>query len=166
MHQSIEFILFWNDTPHVSDGLSVHHQECKTVNLSNRYCCLLASKQTAVPVWQMPVAVCTLLNSWWRTVRPSETCRVSFQNKINLRHWCILLYLLWKQKTIKCRFVLPAVCLMLTRRVYCKWCTIRSSHGVLGFFYCGPVGCDTVWSYLLIPAFQKSISTNTTTFEL
>ena len=30
----------------------------------------------------MPVAVCTVLNSWWWTERPSETCRVSFQNKI------------------------------------------------------------------------------------
>jgi len=38
-------------------------------------------------VWQMPVAVCTVLNSWWWTERPSETCRVSFQNKINLIHW-------------------------------------------------------------------------------
>ena len=44
---------------------------------------------TAVSVWQMPVAVCTVLNSWWWTERPSETCRVSFQNKINLIHWCI-----------------------------------------------------------------------------
>jgi len=29
MHQCIKFILFWNDTLHVSDGLSVHHQEFK-----------------------------------------------------------------------------------------------------------------------------------------
>ena len=36
MHQCIKFILFWNDILHVSDGLSVHHQQ------------LLASKQTAV----------------------------------------------------------------------------------------------------------------------
>ena len=54
-----------------------------------RYCCLLASKQTAVSVWQMPVAVCAVLNSWWWTERPSETCRVSFQIKINLIQWCI-----------------------------------------------------------------------------
>jgi len=58
MHQRIKIILFLNDTLHVSDGLSVHHQEFNTVhaakiNLSNRYCCLLASKQTAVSVWQM-----------------------------------------------------------------------------------------------------------------
>jgi len=53
MHQCIKFILFWVDTLHVSDGLSVHHQE-----------------------------------------RPSETCRVSFQNKINLLHWCIWLVIL------------------------------------------------------------------------
>jgi len=41
-----------------------------------------ASKQTAVSVWHTPVAVCTVLISWWWTERPSETCRVSFQNKI------------------------------------------------------------------------------------
>ena len=29
----------------------------------------------------MPVAVCTVLNSWRWTERPSETCRVSFQKK-------------------------------------------------------------------------------------
>ena len=31
MHQCIKFTLFWNDTLHVSDGLSVHHQESTTV---------------------------------------------------------------------------------------------------------------------------------------
>ena len=52
---------------------------------------LFASKQTAVSVWHMPVVVCTILNSWWWTEKPSETWRVSFQNKINLIHWCIWL---------------------------------------------------------------------------
>ena len=32
MYQCIKFILFWIDTLHVSDGLSVHHQEFKTVH--------------------------------------------------------------------------------------------------------------------------------------
>jgi len=36
MQQRIKFILFWNDTLHVSDGLSVDHQESV---------CLLASRQ-------------------------------------------------------------------------------------------------------------------------
>ena len=138
MHQCIKFILFWNDTLHVSDGLSVHHQEFKTVHTATGICqtdtavyllanrkqylfdkCLLLyvqswtpddgrknrpkhvechskinkfdtlSKQTAVSVWQTPVAVCTVLNCWWWTGRPSETCGVSFQNKINLIQWCI-----------------------------------------------------------------------------
>ena len=66
-------------------------QDCTYSNrhLSMGFCCLLASKQTAVSVQQMPVAVCTVLNSWWQMKRPSETCRVSFQNKINLIHWRI-----------------------------------------------------------------------------
>jgi len=48
MHQFIKFILFWNDTLHVSDGLSVHHQEFKTVHRATDICqtdtavCLLA----------------------------------------------------------------------------------------------------------------------------
>jgi hypothetical protein len=32
MHQCIKFILFWTDNLHVSDGLSVNHQEFKTVH--------------------------------------------------------------------------------------------------------------------------------------
>jgi hypothetical protein len=40
---------------------------------------MLASKQTAVPVWHIPVAVCTVLNPWWWTEWPSETCRVLTQ---------------------------------------------------------------------------------------
>ena len=30
--------------------------------------------------------VCTVLDSWWWTERPSETCTMLFQNKINLRY--------------------------------------------------------------------------------
>jgi len=50
--------LFWNDTLHVSDSLSIHHQEFETVHKATGICqtdtavCLLAaaSKQTAVSV--------------------------------------------------------------------------------------------------------------------
>jgi len=55
----------------------------------NRYCCLLANKQTAISLWQMPVAVCTVLNSWRWTERPSETCRVLFQKQNLFDTWCI-----------------------------------------------------------------------------
>jgi hypothetical protein len=41
--------------------------------MSNRYGYLL--------IWHMPVAVCTVLNSWWWTERPSETCRAFHKNK-------------------------------------------------------------------------------------
>ena len=46
------------------------------IQLSNGYWCLLSSMQTAVSVWHMPVAVFTVLNCWWWTERPSETCSV------------------------------------------------------------------------------------------
>jgi hypothetical protein len=48
MHQFLKFILFCNSTLHVSDGLSIHHQESKTVNTTSGIChtdcadCLLA----------------------------------------------------------------------------------------------------------------------------
>jgi len=51
MHQYFKFILFWNDALHVSDGLSVHHQEFKTVHTAPGICqtdtavCLLANRQ-------------------------------------------------------------------------------------------------------------------------
>ena len=38
MHQCIKFILFWNDILHVSDGLSIHHQEFKTVHTATGIC--------------------------------------------------------------------------------------------------------------------------------
>jgi len=66
MHQCIEFILFWNDTLQVSDGLSIHNQEFETVHTATGICqtdtalCLMAgtrwfhlvpaSKQTAISV--------------------------------------------------------------------------------------------------------------------
>ena len=81
------FISEW--TLRVSDGLSVRHQGFKTVRTSKQILlsdvCLVASRQqTAVSVWRMAVAACTVLISWWWTERPSETCRASFQNKIIL----------------------------------------------------------------------------------
>ena len=63
MHQCIKFILFWNDTLHVSDGLSVHRQEFKTVH-------------TATGISQTDNAVCLLSNG-----RPYER-----QIRSNIRH--------------------------------------------------------------------------------
>jgi len=51
MHQCIKFILFWKCTLHVSDGLSVHRQEFKTVHVATGICqtdtavCLVATRQ-------------------------------------------------------------------------------------------------------------------------
>ena len=51
MHQCLKFILFWNDTLHVSDCHSVHHQDFTTVRTATGICqrdiadCLLASRQ-------------------------------------------------------------------------------------------------------------------------
>jgi len=71
MHQRIKFILFWNDTLHVSDGLSFRHQEFDI--------CLLLYVQS----WT--------LDDGRKTLPKHEDL---FQHKINLRHWCIWLVLL------------------------------------------------------------------------
>ena len=42
MHQCIKFILFWNDTVHVSDGLSIHHQQFNTVHTATKQILLSA----------------------------------------------------------------------------------------------------------------------------
>jgi len=50
MHKFLKFILFWINTLHVSDGLSVHHQEFKTVH-------------TATGICQTDIATCLLVSS-------------------------------------------------------------------------------------------------------
>ena len=78
MHQCIKFILFWNDTVHVSDGLSVHRQGLKTVRTASGICqtdtavCMLANSQTDTAVCmlansQTDTAVCLLANSQTET---------------------------------------------------------------------------------------------------
>jgi len=62
MHQ---IILFWNDAVHVLDGLSVPHQEFKTVHAATGMC-------------QLDTAVCLLATHWQAD---SSIC-LSFQNKI------------------------------------------------------------------------------------
>ena len=63
MHQYVSNLFYFGITLHVSDVLSVHHQEFKTLHTATGICCLLASKQRAVSVSHMPVAVCVVLNS-------------------------------------------------------------------------------------------------------
>ena len=58
MPQCIKYVLFWNDTLHISDGLSVHHQQFKTVRTATGIC-LLASKQS---VEYCLCDACTVLN--------------------------------------------------------------------------------------------------------
>jgi len=65
--------LFWYRILHVSDRFTVHHQESITVYTAKG----------------IPVAVYTVLDSWWWTVNMSETCRVLYQNKF--KKWCISL---------------------------------------------------------------------------
>ena len=50
-----QIILFWNDTLHVSDGLSVHQQEYKTVHRAAGIC-------------QIDTVVCLLVGTRWNSM--------------------------------------------------------------------------------------------------
>ena len=60
MHQSLEFILFWNSTLHVSGGLSVHHPGFKTVHTATGLCQLLPTCQQAVSSICLTHACCCM----------------------------------------------------------------------------------------------------------
>jgi len=57
MHHFFKFILFCSNTLHVSDGLSVHHQESKTVH-------------TASDISQIDSAHCLLVGTKWNISFP------------------------------------------------------------------------------------------------
>jgi hypothetical protein len=67
---------------------SVHHQESSTVYTAIGICHtgyavrLLAGTGWNSPVWHIPMAVYTVLDSWWWTENLSETCKVLFQKQI------------------------------------------------------------------------------------
>jgi len=51
MHQYIKFILFWNYTIRVSDGLSIHHQEFKTVHTATGICQTIEITLRCTALW-------------------------------------------------------------------------------------------------------------------
>ena len=82
--------LFLNETVHVSDSSSVHHQEFFTANTAMVYvvhvCRQLASRLSLLTsclqsCTTYTIAVFAVKNSWWWTEELSETCTVSFKNK-------------------------------------------------------------------------------------
>jgi hypothetical protein len=87
---------FGNETLHVSDSSSAHHQELFTVHSAMVYvievCRQPSSSTRSILILLLlasclqtcmtyNIAECTVHNSWWWTEELSETCRVSFQNK-------------------------------------------------------------------------------------
>jgi len=98
VHQSLKFILleYHSTCFGRSFSLSSWVKDCTYCNrrMSNRYWRLC--KHSAVPVWLMPVAVHTVFITPddGRKDRPKHV--EWYSNKINLRHWCIWLVLLYK----------------------------------------------------------------------
>jgi hypothetical protein len=72
--------MFWKVLPSIIRSLRLYIQH-------QVYVIRVPWQQAATePLWHTPDAVCTVLDSWWWTERPSESCSVLFQNKINLRY--------------------------------------------------------------------------------
>jgi len=74
--------LLWNETLHVSDSSSVHHQEFFTIRTAMVYVIgvtLACSRAVSITCMTYTIAVYTVLDSWWWTEELSETCRVLFQ---------------------------------------------------------------------------------------
>ena len=61
MHNISNLFYFGNNTLHVSDGLSVHHQESKTVHTASGICHTGSVQATTERIWYD--AVCTVLDS-------------------------------------------------------------------------------------------------------
>jgi hypothetical protein len=66
--------LFWNETLHVLDSSSIHHQELFTVHSAMVYVIQVCRQL-------LNYTECTVNNFWWWKEELSETCRISFQNK-------------------------------------------------------------------------------------
>ena len=113
MHKFRKFILFCSSTLHVSDGLSVHYQESKTVHTASDICqtdsadCVLAGTRCSIS-FSLARSQQNLTYSWccMHSLRllmmdgKTETFRVLLQNKISLRNWCNSLVLLRKYITM------------------------------------------------------------------
>jgi len=96
MHKCVKFILFWDNTLHVSDGLSVHHQEFKTVHTATGIC------QTDILEWYT--------TCFGRSFRPSwgvQDCTYSNRHLSN-RYFRMILYMF--------RTVFPSI--MRSSRLY------------------------------------------------
>jgi hypothetical protein len=142
--------LFWNETLHVSDSSTVHHQELFNVHSAVVYviqvCRQLSSCSSRFElqfhpdpaaarklyVWHTPL-LSTVNNSWWWTEELSETCRVSFQNKLEK---LVHLFGFIIRKLVLTIYVFCSVCdtdvLDLQRNVhYIAVCRRRYIHGYL-----------------------------------
>ena len=98
MHQCIKFILFWDGTLHVSDGLSITHQQFKSVHTATKQILLSACQQAHSSICLTNACCCMysleLLMMEEKTVRNMQSV---IPNKINLIHCCNQLVLLQKQ---------------------------------------------------------------------
>jgi hypothetical protein len=76
-------LFYFGTTLYVSNDLSAHHLESKTVHTASYHTGSVAACYQAAtePVWHIPDAVCTVLVFWWWTESKSETCRVLFKKK-------------------------------------------------------------------------------------
>ena len=120
---NVSNLFYFGMTLHVSDGLSVDHQEFKTVHinrhLSNRYCCVLASKQTATGICQTDTAVCLLAGkqqqAFVKQILLSACWQANSNRHLSNRYCCVLAS---RQTATGICQTDTAVCLLANRQKY------------------------------------------------
>jgi len=75
MH-NISNLFYFGTTLHVSDSLSIHHQESKTVHTSSGMSYRFCGCKQPQNLYDIYLMLYVVLKSWWWTERPSETCSV------------------------------------------------------------------------------------------
>jgi len=98
MHQCIKFVLFWNDTLHVSDGLSVHHQVFKTVHTATGIC-QTYKIHVSVKHYNLLLFIILCLAETCILYESDKHTRYTFQSNTTI--YCYLLYCVWP-KHVSC----------------------------------------------------------------
>ena len=94
---NVSNLFYWSNAVHVSDGLSVHHQELKTVHTATGTCQTDTANCLVVSSRQHLFDICLL--QCVQSLTPVDGQRdhpkhaECYSNKMNLRHWYIWLVL-------------------------------------------------------------------------
>ena len=132
--------MFWTVFPSIIRSLRLYIQH-HTIQVL----WLLASKQPQNLYDIYLMLYVQSLDSWWWTERPSETCRVLFQNKTNLRY-CASVWFCYRN-ILRCRAIQTSntSALLTTLCLQCDWVSNISQYIQRLLPWTASMGCCFVW---------------------